>query len=68
MDKKTLTKTIISCLIGAVLWCAADFIYCSIEKKSFTETFFTVSNILEMIVAMGASGYVYYSVHKKNNK
>ncbi len=65
MDKKLLVKTIISCLLGAVLWCGIDFIICQIKDKSFVDTFFTAQNLIEISVCSIAAGIAYYSSQKK---
>lgn len=65
MKNKLLVKTIISCVLGAVLWCAVDFIICLIKKESFVDTFFTFKNIIELVICSVASGIAYYSSQKK---
>lgn len=68
MKNKLLVKTIISCLLGAVLWCATDFIICLIKKESFADTFFTSKNIIELVVCSVVAGFAYYSSQKKKQK
>ena len=67
MDKKLLVKTILSCLLGAVLWCGIDFVICQIKDNSFTETFFTAQNLIELAVCSLAAGIAYYSAQKKKS-
>ena len=67
MDKKLLVKTILSCLLGAVLWCGIDFVICLIKDKSFVDTFFTAQNLIELVVCSVAAGIAYYSAQKKKN-
>ena len=67
MDKKLLIKTFISCVLGAVLWCIIDFVICLVKKESFVDTFFTPYNIVELVIMITISGYVYYSTQKKKN-
>ncbi len=68
MKNKLLVKTILSCLLGAILWCFADYIICLIKKESFADTFFTTKNLIELLVCSVAAGFAYYtSQNKKNN-
>jgi len=67
MDKKLLTKTILSCLLGAVLWCGIDFVICQIKDRSFADTFFTAENLIELVVCSIAAGVAYYSAQKKKS-
>ena len=67
MKNKLLVKTILSCLLGAILWCAIDYIICLIKSESFTDTFFTSKNIIELVVCMVAAGFAYYTSQKKKN-
>lgn len=67
MDKKILTKTIISCVIGAILWCLVDLIICAVRKESFVDTFLTPYNLFEVVLASVAAGFAYYSAQKKKN-
>ena len=67
MNKKLLVKTILSCILGAVLWCGIDFVICQIKDKSFADTFFTAQNIIELVVCSVAAGFAYYSAQKKKN-
>lgn len=65
MKKDLLIKTIISCIVGAVLWCGIDFIICAIKQISFTDTFFTPKNLIELVVTSAIAGFVYYNSQKK---
>ena len=67
MNNKLLVKTILSCLLGAILWCAADYIICLIKKQSFVDTFFATKNLIELVVCSVAAGVAYYSSQKKKN-
>ena len=53
MNKELLTKTILSCILGGVIWCAVDFIIGMINNVSFVDTFCTTRNIIELVVVMG---------------
>ena len=64
MNKELLTKTILSCILGGVIWCAVDFIISMINNISFVDTFCTTRNIIELVVVMGLSGIVYYNTNK----
>ena len=65
MKKDLLLKTVASCLLGAAAWCVIDFVICTVKKVSFTETFFTVTNLIEMAVCIVAAGVAYYTAQKK---
>ena len=67
MKNKLLVKTIFSCFLGAILWCAIYFIICLIKKQSFVDTFLTVKNLIELVVCIVAAGFAYYSSQKKKN-
>ena len=66
MKNKLLVKTIFSCLLGAILWCAIYYIICLIKKQSFVDTFFTTKNLIELVVCLVAAGVAYYRSQKKN--
>lgn len=44
-----------------------DFIICQIKDKSFTDTFFTAKNLIELAVCSVAAGVAYYTAQKKKN-
>lgn len=68
MDKKLLTKTIISCVCGVVLWAIIDFVVCTVKGDDFIDTFFDVVNIIEVVAIMGLAGATYYISRTKKNK
>ena len=35
MKNKLIVKTILGCLLGAIIWCALDYIIYLIKKESF---------------------------------
>ena len=65
MDKKLLIKTIISCLIGAVVWAVILFIICQIKDRDFKDQYFSLYNIFETAVCMAGAGISYYTAQKK---
>ena len=67
MKQKLIIKTILSCLLGAILWCGIDYVICLIKKESFTDTFLTTKNLIELLVCSVAAGFAYYSGGKKKN-
>lgn len=67
MNNKLIVKTIFSCLLGTVLWCAIDYIICLIKHQSFVDTFFTAKNLIELVVCSVVAGFAYYSSQKKKN-
>jgi hypothetical protein len=67
MKNKLLLKTILSCLLGAILWCGLDYIICLIKKQSFVDTFFTTRNLIELVICSVVAGLAYYSSQKKKN-
>ena len=66
MKNKLLVKTIFSCLLGAILWCAIYYIISLIKKQSFVDTFFTTKNLIELVVCSVAASVAYYRSQKKN--
>ena len=71
MKNNLLVKTILSCLLGAVLWAGITYISCLINDKSFVDKFFSPGHIIEVVVVMTVAGIVYYIEEKKkikNNK
>ena len=64
MKNNLLVKTILSCLLGVVVWAAIDFIMCMVNDESFVDTFFSITNIVEVIVIMICAGIGYYIGHK----
>lgn len=67
MKNKLIVKTILSCLLGAIIWCVLDYIICLIKKESFVDTFFSPKNLIELVICMFATGIAYYSAQKKKN-
>ena len=67
MNNKLLIKTILSCLLGAVLWCVLDYVICLIKNQSFVDTFFTAKNLIELLVCSFVAGFTYYGSQKKKN-
>ncbi|MBR1417090.1 MAG: hypothetical protein IJ572_04660 [Bacilli bacterium] len=67
MKNKLIVKTIASCLLGAILWCAVDYIICLIKNQSFVDTFFSTRNLIELVICSIAAGIAYYSSQKKKN-
>ena len=67
MKNKLLVKTIISCILGALLWCVVDFVICQIKGQSFVDVFLTSKNLLELLVCSIAAGFAYYSSQKKKS-
>lgn len=67
MKNNLLVKTIISCVLGALIWCAIYYIICLVREQSFVDTFFDTKNLIELVVCMIAAGIAYYSSQKKKN-
>ncbi|MBQ3475783.1 MAG: hypothetical protein IJH20_06420 [Bacilli bacterium] len=67
MKNKLIVKTILSCLLGAIIWCVLDYIICLVKKESFVDTFFSTKNLIELVICMIAAGIAYYSAQKKKN-
>ena len=67
MNKKLLMETIISCIVGVVLWGIIDLIICAMRNTNFVDTFFSPENLVELVIVMCISGFAYYSA-KKNKK
>ena len=65
MDNKLLVKTIISCVVGAILWCVIDLIICTVRNTNFVDTFFSPENLAELIIIMTLAGFSYYNAQKK---
>ena len=65
MKNKLLVKTIFSCVLGVIIWCAVDFIICLIKKESFVDTFFSTKNLIELVVFSVVAGVAYYNSQKK---
>ena len=64
MKNNLLVKTILSCLLGVVVWAVIDFVICMVKDESFVNTFFSVTNIAEVIIIMTCAGIGYYIGHK----
>ena len=67
MKNKLIVKTILSCLLGAIIWCVLDYIIYLIKKESFVDISFSTKNLIELVICMIAAGIVYYSAQKKKN-
>ena len=66
MNKKLLMETIISCIVGVVLWGIIDLIICAMRNTNFVDTFFSPGNLVELVIVMCISGFACY--HAKKNK
>ena len=68
MDKKLLVKTIINFFAGLILWGVVRFVMCLVDGSDFVDEFFTVSNILTMVLVMLVACIAYYIAESKKNK
>lgn len=68
MDNKLLVKTIVSCVVGTVLWCIIDLIMCAVKNENFVDTFFSPTNIAEVVTIMTLAGISYYVAQSKKKK
>ena len=68
MDKKLLVKTIINFFAGLILWALVKFIISLADGSDFVDEFFTVSNIVSMVLVMLVACTVYYISQSKKNK
>ena len=68
MDKKLLVKTITNFFAGLILWALVKFIISLADGSDFVDEFFTVSNIVSMVLVMLVACTVYYISQSKKNK
>ena len=68
MDKKLLVKTIINFFAGLILWALVKFVISLADGSDFVDEFFTVSNIVSMVLVMLVACTVYYISQSKKNK
>lgn len=68
MKNNLILKTIISCLLGILLWCGIYYVICLIKDESYVETFFTARNLIELAICSVCAGLAYYTSQKKMNK
>ena len=68
MDKKLLVKTIINFFAGLILWGLVKFVIALVDGSDFVDEFFTVSNIVSMVLVMLVACTVYYISQSKQNK
>ncbi|MBR6274100.1 MAG: hypothetical protein IKR27_03715 [Lachnospiraceae bacterium] len=68
MDKKLLVKTIINFFAGLILWGLVKFVISLADGSDFVDEFFTVSNIVSMVLVMLVACTVYYISQSKKNK